>query len=114
MTIYTHMYNTKVMGSVMGNTDVHYIVKCIANITLLLLLFFSLSGLMPETVQVQDNRLAVQKVDDSVNTTFICEVRNSLGSGKDQVTIIVRGKFVCPRRCFRSPVVIQHTDSHTF
>nr|XP_055065842.1 nectin-2 isoform X1 [Misgurnus anguillicaudatus] len=50
----------------------------------------TLSGLMPETVQVQDNRLAVQKVDDTVNTTFICEVRNSLGSAKDQVTIIVR------------------------
>ncbi|KAL1259299.1 hypothetical protein QQF64_009876, partial [Cirrhinus molitorella] len=49
-----------------------------------------LSGLMPETVQVQDTRLAVQKVDDVINTTFICEVKNSLGYGKDQVTIFVR------------------------
>ncbi|XP_057196857.1 poliovirus receptor homolog isoform X1 [Triplophysa rosa] len=50
----------------------------------------TLSGLMPETVQVQDNRLAVQNVDDSINTTFICEVRNRLGSNKDQVTVFVR------------------------
>ncbi|XP_051577236.1 nectin-2 isoform X2 [Myxocyprinus asiaticus] len=50
----------------------------------------TLSGLMPDTVQVQENRLAVVKVDDSINTTFICEVRNSLGSGRDQVTVFVR------------------------
>ncbi|XP_026140361.1 nectin-2-like isoform X2 [Carassius auratus] len=50
----------------------------------------TLSGLMPETVQVQENRLAVQKVDDTINTTFICEVRNSLGSGRDQVAVFVR------------------------
>lgn len=62
---------------------------------ILLLLFLSLSGLMPETVQVQENRLAVQKVDDSINTTFICEVQNRLGSGKDQVTVFVRGESVC-------------------
>ncbi|XP_043117723.1 poliovirus receptor homolog isoform X1 [Puntigrus tetrazona] len=50
----------------------------------------TLSGLMPETVQVQDNKLIVQKVDDTINTTFICEVKNSLGYGKDQVTVFVR------------------------
>ncbi|XP_067304966.1 nectin-2 isoform X2 [Pseudorasbora parva] len=50
----------------------------------------TLSGLMPETVQVQENRLAVQKVDDTINTTFICEVRNSLGYGRDQITVFVR------------------------
>uniref|UniRef100_A0A8C1Z801 Si:ch73-22o12.1 n=1 Tax=Cyprinus carpio TaxID=7962 RepID=A0A8C1Z801_CYPCA len=50
----------------------------------------TLSGLMPETVQVQENRLAVQKVDDTINTTFICEVKNSLGYGRDQVTVFVR------------------------
>ncbi|TRY95575.1 hypothetical protein DNTS_018363 [Danionella cerebrum] len=50
----------------------------------------TLSGLMPETVQVQENRLAVQNVDDTINTTFICEVRNSLGYGRDQVTIVVK------------------------
>lgn len=50
----------------------------------------TLSGLMPETVQVQETRLAVQKVDDTINTTFICEVKNSLGYGRDQVTVFVR------------------------
>ncbi|XP_051720985.1 nectin-2 isoform X1 [Ctenopharyngodon idella] len=50
----------------------------------------TLSGLMPETVQLKENRLAVQKVDDTINTTFICEVKNSLGYGRDQVTIFVR------------------------
>ncbi|XP_026119944.1 nectin-2-like isoform X2 [Carassius auratus] len=50
----------------------------------------TLSGLMPETVQVQENRLVVQKVDDTVNTTFICEVRNSLGYGRDQISVFVR------------------------
>lgn len=56
------------------------------------MLFLSLSGLMPETVQVTENRLAVQKVDDTINTTFICEVRNRLGFGRDQLTIFVRGE----------------------
>ncbi|XP_056097856.1 nectin-2 isoform X2 [Rhinichthys klamathensis goyatoka] len=50
----------------------------------------TLSGLMPETVQVQENRLSVQKVDDTINTTFICEVRNSLGYARDQITVFVR------------------------
>lgn len=59
------------------------------------ILSLSLSGLMPETVQVQETRLAVQKVDDTINTTFICEVKNSLGYGRDQVTVFVRGESVC-------------------
>jgi len=49
---------------------------------------------MPETVQVQENRLAVQKVDDTINTTFICEVRNSLGYARDQITVFVRGESI--------------------
>ncbi|KAK3571890.1 hypothetical protein QTP86_020555, partial [Hemibagrus guttatus] len=48
------------------------------------------SGFMPDTVEVSKNRLTVFKVDDSVNTTFICEVTNSLGTGKDQVAVFVR------------------------
>jgi len=58
------------------------------------MLSHSLSGLMPETVQVQENRLAVQKVDDTINTTFICEVRNSLGYARDQITVFVRGESI--------------------
>ncbi|KAG7469258.1 hypothetical protein MATL_G00127140 [Megalops atlanticus] len=48
------------------------------------------SGLFPHTVQIKENKLVVPKVDDSVNTTFVCEVRNQLGVGKDQVTVVVR------------------------
>lgn len=47
---------------------------------------------MPDTVEVSKNRLTILKVDDSVNTTFICEVTNSLGTGKDQVAVFVRGE----------------------
>ncbi|CAN9513761.1 unnamed protein product [Ophioblennius macclurei] len=46
---------------------------------------------LPETVQVKDNVLKVLKVDESVNTTFVCEVANRIGTIKDQVTVIVRG-----------------------
>ncbi|XP_053480846.1 nectin-2 isoform X2 [Ictalurus furcatus] len=48
------------------------------------------SGFMPDSVEVAQNKLTVRKVDDSVNTTFICEVTNSLGTRKDQVTVFVR------------------------
>ncbi|KAF4092144.1 hypothetical protein AMELA_G00017500 [Ameiurus melas] len=50
------------------------------------------SGFMPDSVEVAQNKLTVRKVDDSVNTTLICEVTNSLGTGKDQVTVFVRGE----------------------
>lgn len=50
------------------------------------------SGFMPELVEVAQNKLTVRRVDDSVNTTFICEVTNSLGTGKDQLTVLVRGE----------------------
>ncbi|XP_042596494.1 nectin-2-like isoform X2 [Cyprinus carpio] len=63
----------------------------------------TLSGLMPETVQVQENRLAVQKVDDTINTTFICEVKNSLGYGRDQVTVFVREEIKEQHKEFPQP-----------
>ncbi|KAL7882334.1 hypothetical protein AOLI_G00091830 [Acnodon oligacanthus] len=47
-------------------------------------------GQMPETVQVKENTLTVQKVDETVNTTFICEVMNRIGTGTDQVSVVVR------------------------
>ncbi|KAM7383248.1 hypothetical protein PAMP_002918 [Pampus punctatissimus] len=50
----------------------------------------TMSGEMPDTVQVKDNQLKVLKVDDSVNTTFVCEVTNRIGAGRDQVTAMVR------------------------
>ncbi|XP_038140110.1 nectin-2 isoform X2 [Cyprinodon tularosa] len=51
----------------------------------------SMSGEMPETVLVKSNELKVLKVDDTVNTTFVCEVKNRIGTTRDQVTIFVRG-----------------------
>ncbi|KAF7670136.1 hypothetical protein LDENG_00049680 [Lucifuga dentata] len=56
----------------------------------------TLTGEMPDTVVVNDNKLTVLKVDDSVNTTFVCEVKNRIGVGKDQVTVMVREPSVNP------------------
>ncbi|XP_047216582.1 nectin-2-like isoform X2 [Girardinichthys multiradiatus] len=50
----------------------------------------TMSGEMPDTVQVLSNKLKVLKVDDSVNTTFICEVKNRIGTTRDQLAIFVR------------------------
>lgn len=50
------------------------------------------SGFLPDSVEVNHNKLTIRKVDDAVNNTFICEVTNSLGTGKDQVTVFVRGE----------------------
>nr|XP_004572706.1 nectin-2 isoform X2 [Maylandia zebra] len=47
------------------------------------------SGPLPETVVVEGNKLTVRKVDDAVNTTFICEVKNRLGSSRNQITTVV-------------------------
>ncbi|XP_034730121.1 nectin-2-like isoform X3 [Etheostoma cragini] len=50
----------------------------------------TMSGEMPNTVQITNNVLKVLKVDDAVNTTFVCEVENLMGTGKGQVTVFVR------------------------
>ncbi|XP_029976423.1 PVR cell adhesion molecule related 2 like isoform X2 [Salarias fasciatus] len=47
------------------------------------------SGPLPETVVVDGNRLEVRKVDDAVNTTFICEVKNKHGASRHQITTFV-------------------------
>uniref|UniRef100_UPI0037E8AB38 PVR cell adhesion molecule related 2 like isoform X2 n=1 Tax=Semicossyphus pulcher TaxID=241346 RepID=UPI0037E8AB38 len=47
------------------------------------------SGSLPDTVMVYGNKLTVRKVDDAVNTTFICEAKNKHGAGKHQITTIV-------------------------
>lgn len=52
----------------------------------------SMSGELPDTVVITGNELKVLKVDEAVNTTFVCEVRNRIGTGKDQVTALVRGE----------------------
>uniref|UniRef100_H3CRE6 Si:ch73-22o12.1 n=1 Tax=Tetraodon nigroviridis TaxID=99883 RepID=H3CRE6_TETNG len=52
----------------------------------------TMTGDLPDTVQRSGNELKVLKVDDSVNTTFVCEVKNRIGTGKDQVTAFVRAE----------------------
>lgn len=54
------------------------------------------SGSLPETVMVEDNKLMVKKVDDAVNTTFICEVKNKQGTSRNQITTFVIGESVQP------------------
>uniref|UniRef100_UPI0037E862C6 poliovirus receptor isoform X1 n=1 Tax=Semicossyphus pulcher TaxID=241346 RepID=UPI0037E862C6 len=56
----------------------------------------SMSGELPDTVLIKENELKVLKVDDSVNTTFVCEVKNRIGIGRDQVTAMVREPSVNP------------------
>uniref|UniRef100_A0A1A8PWX5 Poliovirus receptor-related 2 (Herpesvirus entry mediator B) n=4 Tax=Nothobranchius TaxID=28779 RepID=A0A1A8PWX5_9TELE len=48
------------------------------------------AGAMPDTVQITQNELKVLKVDESVNTTFVCEVKNGIGTSKEQVAVFVR------------------------
>ena len=55
-----------------------------------------MSGEMPDTVQITGNELKVLKVDEAVNTTFVCEVKNRIGTSRDQVTVMVRGKLRGP------------------
>ncbi|XP_026203228.1 PVR cell adhesion molecule related 2 like isoform X3 [Anabas testudineus] len=47
------------------------------------------SGSLPETVVVDGNKLMVRKVNDAVNTTFTCEVKNKHGASRHQITTIV-------------------------
>lgn len=56
-------------------------------------MFPSASGQLPATVQVDQNKLLVKKVDETVNTTFVCEVKNNLGSGKKEVAVTVIGEY---------------------
>lgn len=47
---------------------------------------------MPPSVRVEHNRLLVRKVDETVNTTFVCEVKNRLGAGKKELSAMVIGE----------------------
>ncbi|XP_028436786.1 nectin-2 isoform X2 [Perca flavescens] len=70
----------------------HVVLTCLAsgNPPPLTAQWKTMSGEMPDTVQITDNVLKVLKVDSAVNTTFVCEVQNRIGTGKDQVTVFVR------------------------
>ncbi|KAJ8392938.1 hypothetical protein AAFF_G00071420 [Aldrovandia affinis] len=75
-----------------GRTDVVLTCQATGNPVPTTINWKLLSGQMPDTVQIKGNKLTVLKVDEAVNTTFVCEVKNRLGIGKDQVTVVVRVK----------------------
>ncbi|XP_029958989.1 nectin-2 isoform X1 [Salarias fasciatus] len=74
-----------------GRTNVMLTCEAAANPPPFSVNWKTMSGMeMPETVQLKDNVLKVLKVDESVNTTFVCEVANRIGTTKEQVTVLVR------------------------
>nr|XP_020504786.1 nectin-2 isoform X2 [Labrus bergylta]XP_029136107.1 nectin-2 isoform X2 [Labrus bergylta] len=74
-----------------GRTNVLLTCEANGNPVPLSVLWKTMSGEIPDTVQINGNELKVLKVDDAVNTTFVCEVKNRIGSGRDQVAVMVRG-----------------------
>ncbi|XP_061573129.1 nectin-2 isoform X2 [Cololabis saira] len=74
----------------MGRTNVVLTCQAKANPVPLSVNWKTMSGEMPDTVVIKDKELKVLKVDETVNTTFVCEVKNRIGISKDQVTAIVR------------------------
>ncbi|KAM8847094.1 nectin-2 isoform 2-T2 [Synchiropus picturatus] len=74
-----------------GRTNVVLTCMATGNPVPLSVAWKTMSGEMPDTVQIKENQLKVLKVDEAVNTTFVCEVKNRIGTGRDQVTALVRG-----------------------
>ncbi|XP_022612351.1 nectin-2-like isoform X3 [Seriola dumerili] len=74
-----------------GRTNVVLTCQATGNPVPLSVQWKTMSGEMPDTVQIRDNELKVLKVDEAVNTTFVCEVKNRIGTSRDQVTVFVRG-----------------------
>lgn len=72
-----------------GRTDAMLLCHANANPAPTAITWTSLSGPLPDSVEVDGNKLIVRKVDDAVNTTFVCEVKNKLGATKSQITTIV-------------------------
>ncbi|XP_053287874.1 nectin-2 isoform X2 [Pleuronectes platessa] len=74
----------------MGRTNVVLTCQASSNPIPISVLWKTMSGVMPDTVQITDNKLKVLKVDEAVNTTFVCEVKNRIGTTRDQITANVR------------------------
>nr|XP_046218202.1 poliovirus receptor-like isoform X2 [Oncorhynchus gorbuscha] len=72
-----------------GRTDAVLICQATGNPAPTTVTWTVMSGPMPDTVQINANKLIVRKVDEAVNTTFVCEVKNRLGVSKHQVTTAV-------------------------
>lgn len=49
-------------------------------------------GPLPSFAVAQGTRLLIRSVDESINTTFICYVTNVLGTGKAELTVMLRGE----------------------
>ncbi|XP_061632094.1 nectin-2 isoform X1 [Phyllopteryx taeniolatus] len=79
-----------------GRTNVLLTCQAAGNPVPTTVLWKSMTGEIPDTVQIKDNQLRVLKVDEAVNTTFVCEVKNRVGTGRDQVTVLVREPSVNP------------------
>ncbi|XP_056336300.1 nectin-2-like [Danio aesculapii] len=73
----------------MGRTDAYLTCEADANPEPSEISWTVASGQMPSSVRVEENRLLVRKVDETVNTTFVCEVKNRLGSGKKELVALV-------------------------
>ncbi|KAL4616799.1 poliovirus receptor-like isoform X1 [Arapaima gigas] len=74
----------------MGRSNARLICQANGNPPPASVVWKALPGPMPKTVEIKQNTLTVLKVDDAVNTTFVCEVSNHLGMGSEQVTTMVR------------------------
>ncbi|XP_028280249.1 nectin-2 isoform X1 [Parambassis ranga] len=74
----------------LGRTNVVLTCQASANPVPLSINWKTMSGEVPDNVQISGKELKVLKVDESVNTTFVCEVKNSLGTTREQVTATVR------------------------
>ncbi|KAM4630189.1 PVR cell adhesion molecule related 2 like isoform 2-T2 [Polymixia lowei] len=72
-----------------GRSDAVLICQANANPAPTTVTWTMMSGPLPDSVEVQGNKLTVKKVDGAVNTTFVCEVQNRLGSSNFQVTTSV-------------------------
>ncbi|XP_034077535.1 nectin-2-like isoform X1 [Gymnodraco acuticeps] len=79
-----------------GRTNVALTCQATGNPTPLTAQWKTMTGEMPDTVQITENVLKVLKVDDAVNTTFVCQVKNRIGLGRDQVAVMVREPSVNP------------------
>ncbi|TWW79000.1 Nectin-2 Herpes virus entry mediator B [Takifugu flavidus] len=77
----------------LGRTNVVLTCQATANPVPLSVDWKTMSGELPDTVVITGNELKVLKVDEAVNTTFVCEVRNRIGISKDQVTVLVRASL---------------------
>lgn len=73
----------------MGRSDAELLCQANANPAPTTFTWTAIPGPLPETVVVEGNKLTVRKVDDAVNTTFVCEVKNKLGTSKNQITTFV-------------------------